>query len=192
MARQKSGSAKGKNFKELTNLGPPFLDWVALANGLGVQHATRAHTGIELAEQLATALAINGPVLIEAMLHWIVSLLNFVSLWHIDNFMPYYISASYALTSHQNLHYSFDASEKLDKKPERLSHNLSTVLLRIEWPAGGRPQNRRKERKGGWVGERWISPLQFRINLLLVTQLRHPLILKKSLNNRGVKDKTLP
>lgn len=51
----------------LLDLGAPELDMVALAHGMGVP-ATRARTAGELVDQLASALASPGPVLIEAVL----------------------------------------------------------------------------------------------------------------------------
>jgi acetolactate synthase-1/2/3 large subunit len=51
----------------LLDLGGPALDFVALANGMGVP-ATRATTAEELADQLRQALAAPGPHLIDALL----------------------------------------------------------------------------------------------------------------------------
>ena len=57
----------GRNARALTDLSEPVLDWVALAQGLGVP-ATRAETADELVAQLERALAEPGPALIEAIL----------------------------------------------------------------------------------------------------------------------------
>lgn len=51
----------------LTDLGGPALDWVRLAEGMGVP-ATRATTAEELVAQLRTALAEPGPHLVEMVL----------------------------------------------------------------------------------------------------------------------------
>jgi acetolactate synthase-1/2/3 large subunit len=57
----------GKRAGQLLDLGGPNLDFVALAQGMGVP-ATRATTAEELADQLRAALAEPGPHLIAAML----------------------------------------------------------------------------------------------------------------------------
>ncbi len=51
--------------RALTELSPPAIDWVALAGGMGVP-AARVDTAGGLAEQLAAALAMPGPFLIQA------------------------------------------------------------------------------------------------------------------------------
>jgi acetolactate synthase I/II/III large subunit len=56
----------GPKANELLDLSRPDLDFVALANGMGVP-ATRARTAEELAAQLRAALAEPGPHLIEAI-----------------------------------------------------------------------------------------------------------------------------
>ena len=60
-------ASDGKRAGQLLDLGGPGLDFVALANGMGVP-ATRATTAEELAEQLRKALAEPGPHLIDAVL----------------------------------------------------------------------------------------------------------------------------
>jgi acetolactate synthase-1/2/3 large subunit len=57
----------GKRAGQLLDLGGPSLDFVSLAQGMGVP-ATRATTAEELADQLRAALAEPGPHLIDAML----------------------------------------------------------------------------------------------------------------------------
>ncbi|EFN57872.1 hypothetical protein CHLNCDRAFT_56997 [Chlorella variabilis] len=57
----------GKAARSLTDIGSPALDWVALAQGMGVA-GSRAATCEELAAQLAAALERAGPSLIEAVL----------------------------------------------------------------------------------------------------------------------------
>ena len=57
----------GEQAAKLLDLGGPRLDFVALAQGMGVP-ATRATTAEELADQLRTALAEPGPHLIDAVL----------------------------------------------------------------------------------------------------------------------------
>jgi acetolactate synthase-1/2/3 large subunit len=60
-------ASDGKRAGQLLDLGGPALDFVALANGMGVP-ATRATTAEELADQLRQALAEPGPHLIDAVL----------------------------------------------------------------------------------------------------------------------------
>ena len=57
----------GERARQLLDLSRPDLDFVALAQGMGVP-ATRARTAQELAEQLRQALATPGPHLIDAVL----------------------------------------------------------------------------------------------------------------------------
>jgi acetolactate synthase-1/2/3 large subunit len=57
----------GEQAAKLLDLGGPRLDFVSLAQGMGVP-ATRATTAEELADQLRTALAEPGPHLIDAVL----------------------------------------------------------------------------------------------------------------------------
>lgn len=69
MARQKiPGGAQGRVAKGLTEIGQPAIDWVALAQGMGVQHAVKAATAEELADALKAALQHSGPSLIECLL----------------------------------------------------------------------------------------------------------------------------
>ena len=56
----------GKRAGQLLDLGGPALDFVSLAEGMGVP-ATRATTAEELAEQLQRAFAEPGPHLIDAV-----------------------------------------------------------------------------------------------------------------------------
>ena len=58
--------AAGPKAKSLLDLSRPDIDFVALAQGLGVP-ATRATTADEMSDQLARALAEPGPALIEAI-----------------------------------------------------------------------------------------------------------------------------
>ncbi|MGY1744004.1 acetolactate synthase large subunit [Blastococcus sp. SYSU D00695] len=60
-------SGGGDRAGKLLDLGGPGLDFVALAQGMGVP-ATRATTAEELAEQLRAALAEPGPHLVDAVL----------------------------------------------------------------------------------------------------------------------------
>ncbi|RBY89401.1 acetolactate synthase large subunit [Blastococcus sp. TF02A-30] len=60
-------SSDGERARKLFDLGGPALDFVSLAQGMGVP-ATRATTAEELADQLRTALAEPGPHLIDAVL----------------------------------------------------------------------------------------------------------------------------
>lgn len=57
----------GTKAKEMLDLSRPDMDFVSIAQGLGVP-ATRAKTAEEFTEQLEKALATPGPVLIEAMI----------------------------------------------------------------------------------------------------------------------------
>lgn len=69
MARQKiPGGAQGRAAKGLTEIGQPSIDWVALAKGMGVQHAVKATTAEELATAFNAALQRDGPSLIECLL----------------------------------------------------------------------------------------------------------------------------
>jgi acetolactate synthase-1/2/3 large subunit len=60
-------AAPGPKAKSLLDLTHPDMDFVALAQGVGVP-ATRATTADEFADQLARALATPGPTLIEALI----------------------------------------------------------------------------------------------------------------------------
>ncbi|MHB1928403.1 MAG: acetolactate synthase large subunit [Acidimicrobiales bacterium] len=66
LGRVEGGSA-GPRARSLLDLSPPALDFVALAEGMGVP-ATRATTGEELGAQLERALTEPGPHLIDAAL----------------------------------------------------------------------------------------------------------------------------
>jgi acetolactate synthase-1/2/3 large subunit len=67
MAKQRITPSNGPASKALTDISNPQIDWVKLAQGLGVA-ASRADTCEQLAEQLAAALDRPGPSLIEAAL----------------------------------------------------------------------------------------------------------------------------
>ena len=67
MELQRVGAdASGPTTEALLDLSQPDLDFVALAEGMGVP-ASRATTAEELAEQFSRALAEPGPHLIEAV-----------------------------------------------------------------------------------------------------------------------------
>jgi acetolactate synthase-1/2/3 large subunit len=59
-------TAGGQKAKDMLDIGRPTLDFVALAQGMGLS-ATRATTAEEFNEQLAAAFAARGPVVIEAV-----------------------------------------------------------------------------------------------------------------------------
>jgi len=52
--------APGPKAKEVLSLDNPPIDWVKLADGMGV-HATRAETADEFSQQLSVAVAETGP-----------------------------------------------------------------------------------------------------------------------------------
>ncbi len=58
----------GERARELLDISRPDLDFVALANGMGVQ-AARVQTAEELCRELTRAFAQRGPYLIEAVMH---------------------------------------------------------------------------------------------------------------------------
>ena len=66
MKRTNAG-ALGPLANKMLDLGQPELDWVKLANGMGVE-ASRATTTREFADQFKAALQANGPRLVEAVL----------------------------------------------------------------------------------------------------------------------------
>jgi acetolactate synthase-1/2/3 large subunit len=66
MEQERAGTRPGANARRLTGLGPPWLDWVALAKGFGVP-GRRVETAEALAEALAVGIAEPGPMLIEAL-----------------------------------------------------------------------------------------------------------------------------
>jgi len=66
MELNRVGAEAGPKAKALLDLSSPDIDFVALSEGLGVP-ATRATTADELSDQLARALAGEGPALIEAI-----------------------------------------------------------------------------------------------------------------------------
>ena len=57
----------GPRARDMLDLGRPSIDFVHLAQGLGLQ-ATRAETSEEFADQLASALASPGPNVVEAVI----------------------------------------------------------------------------------------------------------------------------
>jgi acetolactate synthase-1/2/3 large subunit len=59
-------SATGEKAKEMLDLSGPGLDFVALATGMGLP-ASRATTSEEFVDALRTALATDGPSVIEAI-----------------------------------------------------------------------------------------------------------------------------
>ena len=61
----------GPRARRMLSLEPPALDFVALAQGMGVP-ATRATTSEELVDQLGRALATPGPTVIEAIVPSII------------------------------------------------------------------------------------------------------------------------
>lgn len=72
MELQRVGAAAGgQKAKDMLDLTRPDLDFVALATGMGVP-ATRAATGEEFVEQLSSALAADGPAVIEAIVPSII------------------------------------------------------------------------------------------------------------------------
>jgi acetolactate synthase-1/2/3 large subunit len=60
------GAERGPKAMSVLDLHNPVLDWVSLAQGMGVE-ASRATTAEELAAQFASAMAARGPRLIEAV-----------------------------------------------------------------------------------------------------------------------------
>ena len=64
---RRTGAAAGKTATESIVIGRPPLDWVLLANGMGVP-VTRATCAAEFAAQLRIAMAEKGPRLIEAII----------------------------------------------------------------------------------------------------------------------------
>lgn len=65
--RNVSAPDPGSSASEMLHLGNPPLNWVQLAQGMGVE-ASRATTANEFVDQLQRALAAEGPCLIEAMI----------------------------------------------------------------------------------------------------------------------------
>ncbi|KAK9825479.1 hypothetical protein WJX74_000391 [Apatococcus lobatus] len=61
-------AAQSRPSRLLTDIGTPRINWVSLAQGMGLQLATRATSCEEFREQMAAALAHDGPSLIEAVL----------------------------------------------------------------------------------------------------------------------------
>lgn len=60
-------SEDGKLAHEMLDISRPDLDFVSLARGMGVTHASRATTAEEFTAQLEAALATEGPALVEAI-----------------------------------------------------------------------------------------------------------------------------
>lgn len=65
--RQVGAGAPGVNARRMLDLDDPALDWVRLAQGMGVE-AARAETSERFNELLASALKTRGPFLIEAVI----------------------------------------------------------------------------------------------------------------------------
>ena len=65
--RRTGAGAVGPLAERMIDIGQPELDWVKLSEGLGVQ-AARATTADEFIREFRTAMAENGPRLIEAVL----------------------------------------------------------------------------------------------------------------------------
>jgi len=64
---QRTGAGEmGPRANDMVDLSRPGLDWVKLAEGMGVE-ATRATTAGEFIDQFGSAIKRNGPVLIEAI-----------------------------------------------------------------------------------------------------------------------------
>jgi acetolactate synthase-1/2/3 large subunit len=64
---QRTGGAMGTRANEMVDISRPHLDWVQLAQGMGVP-ATRATTATDFAAQFRAAVSRTGPALIEAVL----------------------------------------------------------------------------------------------------------------------------
>lgn len=67
LAKQQITPSNGPCARALTDIGAPVIDWVSLAQGLGVP-SSRARTVEEFEIQMQSALQNKGPVLIEAWL----------------------------------------------------------------------------------------------------------------------------
>jgi acetolactate synthase I/II/III large subunit len=65
MELDRVGAAAGPRAREMLDLGRPSLDFVQLANGMGLP-ATRAETADAFSDQLARALSTPGPNVVEA------------------------------------------------------------------------------------------------------------------------------
>ena len=65
--RQVGAGAPGVNARRMLDIDDPALDWVRLAQGMGVE-AARAETSERFNELLAAALKTRGPFLIEAVI----------------------------------------------------------------------------------------------------------------------------
>ncbi|MBK4739174.1 hypothetical protein JJB74_31650 [Noviherbaspirillum sp. DKR-6] len=61
------GATPGATAMQMLDLGNPDLDWVRLANGMGVE-AARAFTMEECADLMAASFRRDGPFLIELMI----------------------------------------------------------------------------------------------------------------------------
>ncbi len=60
-------SAGGEKAHEMLDISDPDLDFVTLAKGMGVAHASRATTAEDFTDQLEAALSTEGPALVEAV-----------------------------------------------------------------------------------------------------------------------------
>jgi acetolactate synthase-1/2/3 large subunit len=65
--RNVGATEAGENARRMLNLDDPALDWVAIANGMGVE-AARADTAERFAALMKTAVSRPGPFLIEAVI----------------------------------------------------------------------------------------------------------------------------
>jgi len=65
--RRTGAGAVGPAAERMIDIGQPEVDWVKLAEGLGVQ-AARANTANEFVREFGAAMAEQGPRLIEAVL----------------------------------------------------------------------------------------------------------------------------
>ena len=68
MARVGAGQPNDK-MRSMLNLSPPLIDWVHIAQGIGVRDS-RAQTADEFHQQFAESMKVKGPCLIEAVLNF--------------------------------------------------------------------------------------------------------------------------
>ncbi len=68
MARVGAGQPNDK-MRSMLNLSPPLIDWVHIAQGMGVR-ASRAQTADEFHQEFAKAMKMKGPCLIEAVMNF--------------------------------------------------------------------------------------------------------------------------
>ncbi len=67
MELDRVGAEAGPRAKEMLDLRRPSLEFVPMAQGMGL-HAARAETAEQFADELAKALATPGPSVVEAMI----------------------------------------------------------------------------------------------------------------------------